>query len=108
MNKSSRVMTGQDLWQSILMNMDKTMMEDIKTSSDTLKTSKGNWCTVSLKSSWKLTFEWRGNALWLTKAAEQDVFARDSGGTMHTLSSVGILCQFAEKFRLVAKDKKCL
>ena len=53
------------------------MMEDVKSTLDTLKTAKGNTASVSLKSTWKPTFEWNENTLVLQKGPREDVFARD-------------------------------
>ena len=65
MNSTFPVWTGQQLWKNIATNMEKTMMEDVKSTSDTWKTTKGNWATVSLKSTWKPVFEWHENTLVL-------------------------------------------
>ena len=102
MNSDYPVWSGQQLWTNIVTDMEKTMMEDVKETSDSWKTDKGNWATVSLKSSWKPNFEWRDNTLMLKKEAREDVYARTDGkGTITPLSSVGIQCSFAKKFGLV-------
>ena len=53
------------------------MMEDVKSTLNTLKTAKGNTASVSLKSTWKPTFEWNENTFVLQKVPREDVFARD-------------------------------
>ena len=70
-----------------------------------METSKGNTATVSLKSTWKPTFEWNENTLVLKKVSREDAFARDRQLKIHPLSSVGIHVDFAEKFGLLFKDK---
>ena len=52
-------------------------MEHVKTTFVTWKTSKGNTATVSLKSTWKPTFEWNANTLVLKKVPREDAFAHD-------------------------------
>ena len=106
MNSSYPVWSGQQLWTNIVTDMEKTMMEDVKSTSDTWKTDKGNWATVSLKTSWKPIFEWRDNTLVMKKVSREDVYGRESGaGTIQALSAVGFQCSFAEKFGLVVKKK---
>ena len=106
MNTSYPVWSGQQLWTNIVTDMENTMMAHVKETSDTWKGDKGNWATVSLKTSWKPNFEWRDNTLILKKVAREDVYARADGkGTIVPLSSVGIQCSFAEKFGLVIKKK---
>ena len=105
MSSSYPVLSGQQLWQNILTHMDQTMMEDIKATFDTWKTAKGNSATVSLKSTWKPTFEWRANTLVLKKVALPDLFGRDTRGTRTIISSIGIHVDFVQKFGLLIKDK---
>ena len=81
------------------------MMEDVKSTLDTLKTAKGNTASVSLKSTWKPTFEWNENILVLKKVPSEDVFARNRQLNIHPLSSVGTHVDFAETFGLLFKDK---
>ena len=71
MGSSYPVLSGQQLWQNIVTHMEQTMMEDVKSSFDTWKTAKGNISSVSLKSTWKPTFEWRDKILVLTKVSRQ-------------------------------------
>ena len=102
MSSSYAVLSGQQLWQNIVTHMEQTMMEDVKSSFDTWKTAKGNTASVSLKSTWKPTFEWRDNILVLKKVSRQDTTSKDK---TTTTSSVGIHVDFAEKFGLLYKDK---
>ena len=106
MSRSYPVLSGRQLWQNIVTHMDQTMMDDVKSTSDAWKKSHGNGATVSLKSSWKPTFEWNENTLVLKKVDRQDVYARDSKLAIQPLSAVGIHVDFAEKSGLVFKDKK--
>ena len=105
MSSSCPVQSGQQLWQNIMTHMEQTMMEDVKETSDAWKTTKGNTSTVSLKSTWKPTFEWRENTLVLKKVACEDVFGRTPDGTIQPLSAVGIHVDLAEQFGLLIKDK---
>ena len=107
MNSTYPVWSGQQLWTNIVTDMEKTMMEDVKSTSDTWKEDKGNWATVSLKTTWKPIFEWRDNTLVLKKVARENVYGRDetNGSTIHPLSAVGLQCSFAQKFGLVVKKK---
>ena len=102
MSSSYPVLSGQQLWQNIVTHMEQTMMEDVKSSFHTWKTAKGNTSSVSLKSTWKPTFEWRDNILVLKKVSRQDTTSKDK---TTTTSSVGIHVDFAEKFGLLYKDK---
>lgn len=106
MSTSYPVLSGQQLWQNILTHMEQTMMDDVKSSSDTWRTAKGNTATVSLKSTWKPTFEWRDNILVLKKVGRQDVFGRDDHLRNQALSSLDIHVNFAEKCGLLYKDKQ--
>ena len=106
MGSSYPVFSGQQLWQNILTHKEQTMMEDVKSTFDTWKSTKGNTASVSLKSTWKPTFEWNENTLVLKKVSHEDVFAHDRLLKIHPLSSVGIHVDFAEKFGLLFKDKK--
>ena len=105
MSTSYPVLSGRQLWQNIITHMDQTM-DDVKSTSEAWKKTHGNGATVSLKSSWKPTFEWNNNTLVLKKVDRQDVYARDSKLAIQPLSAVGIHVDFAEKFGLVFKDKK--
>ena len=106
MSTSYPVVSGRQLWQNIMTHMDQTMMDDVKTTSEAWKKTHGNGATVSLKSSWKPTFEWNDNTLVLKKVDRQDVYARDSKLAIQPLSAVGIHVEFAKKFGLVFQDKK--
>jgi len=106
MNASYPVTSGHQLWENILTHMEQTMMEDVKTTYDAWTTSKGDRATVTLKTTWKPTFEWNGDTLVLKKAPTEDVLGRDTSAQLHALSSVGIQVAFAEKFGLLVKDKK--
>jgi len=106
MSDSYPVTSGHQLWENILTHMEQTMMEDIKTTYDTWKTTKGDTATLSLKLTWKPTFEWNGDTLVLKKAPPEDVMGRDRALKLHPLSAVGIHVDFAEKFGLLVKDKK--
>ena len=106
MSSAYPVQSAQQLWQNIVTHMEQTMMDDVKETSDAWKTTKGNTSTVSLKSTWKPTFEWKENTLVLKKVAREDVYGRDKSSTIHPLSSVGIHVEFAEQFGLLVKDKK--
>ena len=77
MGGSYPVYSGHQLWQNIVTHMEQTIMEQVKTTFVTWKTSKGNTATVSLKSTWKPTFEWNANTLVLKKVPREDAFARD-------------------------------
>ena len=105
MGSSYPVYSGNQLWQNIVTHMEQTIMEDVKSTFDTWKTTKGNAGTVSLKSTWKPTFEWNENTLVLKKVSREDAFALDRQLKIHPLSSVGIHVDFAEKFGLLFKDK---
>ena len=105
MGSSYPVYSGHQLWQNIVTHMEQTMMEDVKSTFDTWKSAKGNTASVSLKSTWKPTFEWNENTLVLKKVSRENVFARDSQLNIRPLSSVGIHVDFAEKFGLLFKDK---
>ena len=60
---------------------------------------------VSLKSTWKPTFQWVENTLVLKHVPREDVLAHDRQLKNHPLSFVGIHVDFAEKFGLLFKDK---
>jgi len=106
MGASFPVTSGHQLWENILTHMEQTMMEDVKTTYEAWKTSKGDRATVTLKTTWKPTFEWNGDTLVLKKAPTEDVMGRDTSLQLHALSSVGIQVDFATKFGLLVKDKK--
>ena len=95
MGSSYPVISGNQLWQNIVTHMEQTIMEDLKTTSDTWKTAKGNAATVSLKSTWKPTFDWNENTLVLKKVPREDVFGRDRQLKIQPFSSVGIHVDFA-------------
>ena len=105
MGTSYPVISGNQLWQNIVTNIEQTIMEDVNTSSATWKTVKTNAATISLKTTWQPTFEWKENILVLKGVAYEDVFARDSQFKVQPLSSVAILVSFAETFGLLVKDK---
>ena len=102
MSDAYPVLSGQQLWQNIVTHMEQTMMDDIKSSFDTWQTAKGKTSTVSLKATWKPSFEWRNNNLVLTKVSRQDTTSKDKTAVT---SSVGIHVDFATKFGLLIKDK---
>ena len=81
-------------------------MEDLNASSAAWKASKNNAATISLKSTWKPTFEWKEDTLILKGVPHEDVYARDAQLNVQPLSSVGIHVDLAEKFGLLFKDKK--
>ena len=85
--------------------MDQTMMKDVTSSSVAWKTAKNDAATVSLKSTWKPTFEWKQDTLVLKAIPHQDVYARDAANKVQPLSTVGIHVDFAQKFGLLTKDK---
>ena len=105
MGSSYPVYSGNQLWQNIISHMEQTMMEDVKSTFDTWKATKGNTASVSLKSTWKPTFEWNENTLVLKKVSHEDAFARDRQLKIQPLSALGIRVDFAEKFGLLIKDK---
>ena len=109
MGSSYPVYSGYQLWQNIMTHMEQTIMEDVKSTFDTWKTTYGRTAAVSLKSTWKPTFEWVENTLVLKHVPREDVLAHDRqvNGQLkkHPLSSVGIHVDFAEKFGLLFKDK---
>ena len=94
------------LWHNIVTHMEQTMMEDVNTSSAAWKTAKNNVATISLKSTWKLTFEWNENILVLKAVPHEHVYARNAQYNVQPLSSVGIHVDLAGKFGLLFKDKK--
>ena len=104
MGVSYPVVSGIQLWQNINTRMEQTMMEDVNTSSAAWKVTKNNASTISLKATWKLTFEWNGDNLVLKGVSREDVYARDAGNAVIPLSSVVINVEFAEKFGLLVKD----
>ena len=106
MSSTYPVVSGRQLWQNILTHMDQTMMDDVKSTSDAWKKTHGNESTVSLKSSWKPTFEWNDDTLVLKKVDRQDAYTRDSKNVVQPLSAVGIHVDLAKKFGLVVQDKK--
>ena len=106
MGTSYPVISGIQLWHNIVTHMEQTMMEDVNTSSAAWKTAKNNAATISLKSTWKPTFEWNENTLVLKGVPHEDVYARDAQLNVQPLSSVGIHVDLAEKFGLLFKDKK--
>ena len=85
--------------------MDQTMMKDVTTSSVAWKTAKNDAATVSLKSTWKPTFEWKQDTLVLKAIPHQDVYARNAANKVQPLSTVGIHVDFAQKSGFLTKDK---
>ena len=83
------VTSGIQLWHNIITHMDETMMEDLNASSAAWKTAKNNAATISLKSTWKPTFEWKEDTLILKAVTHQDVFARDAGFNVQPLPPWG-------------------
>ena len=78
MGTSYPVTSGIQLWHNIATHMEQTMMEDLNASSVVWKTAKNNAATISLKSTWKPTFEWKEDTLILKGVSHQDVYARDA------------------------------
>ena len=105
MGTSYPVTSSIQLWQNIITHMEQTMMEDLNASSAAWKTTKNNVATISLKSTWKPTFEWKEDTLVLKGVPHQDVSARDAQLKVQPLSSGSIHVDFAEKFGLLFKDK---
>ena len=105
MGSSYPVYSGHQLWQNIMTHMEQTIMEDVKSTFDTWKMGKGNTAAVSLKATWKPTFEWLENTLVLKHVPREDVFAHNRQLQIQPLSAVGIHVDFAEKFGLLFKDK---
>lgn len=99
------VTSGIQLWHNIITHMDQTMMKDVTTTSVAWKTAKNEAATVSLKSTWKPTFEWKQDTLVLKAVPPQDVYARDAANKVQPLSTVGFHVDFAQKFGLLTKDK---
>ena len=106
MGTSYPVTSGIQLWHNIVTHMEQTMMEDLNASSAAWKASKNNAATISLKSTWKPTFEWKEDTLILKGVPHEDVYARDAQLNVQPLSSVGIHVDLAEKFGRLFKDKK--
>ena len=48
---------GVQLWQNIVTHMEQIVMADVTASSVAWKTTKNNAATLSLKTTWKPTFE---------------------------------------------------
>ena len=77
MGKDLPVTSGVQLWHNIVTHMEQTMMEDVTASSVAWKTAKNNVATLSLKTTWKTTFEWEQETIILKSVPQQDEFARD-------------------------------
>ena len=105
MGTSYPVTSGIQLWHNIVTHMEQTMMEDLNASSTAWKASRNNAATISLKSTWKPTFEWKEDTLILKGVPHEDVYARDAQLNVQPLSSVGFHVDLAEKFGLLFKDK---
>ena len=71
------------------------MMNDVTTSSVAWKAAKNDAATVSLKSTWKPTFQWKQDTLVLKDVPHQDVYARDAAYKVQPLSTVGIHVDFS-------------
>ena len=99
------VTSGIQLWHNIITHMDQTMMKDVTTTSVAWKTAKNDAATVSLKSTWKPTFEWKQDTLVLKAIPHQDVYARDAANKVQPLSTVGIRVDFAQKFGHLPKTR---
>ena len=95
MGTSYPVTSGIQLWHNIVTHMEQTMMEDLNASSVVWKTAKNNAATISLKSTWKPTFEWKEDTLILKGVSHQDVYARDAQLNIRTF----ILCRHSCGFR---------
>ena len=95
MGTSYPVTSGIQLWHNIVTHMEQTMMEDLNASSVVWKTAKNNAATISLKSTWKPTFEWKEDTLILKGVSHQDVYARDAQLNIPTF----ILCRHSCGFR---------
>ena len=109
MGKDLPVTSGVQLWHNIIPHMEQIVMEDVSTSSIAWKTAKNNAATVSLKTTWKPTFEWKQDLLNVKAVPQQDVFVRDASYRVQPLSSFAIPLEFAQQFGLITKDKneKC-
>ena len=106
MGSSYPVYSGHQLWQNIMTHMEQTMMEDVKATFDSWKMEKGNTAAVSLKATWKPTFEWVENTLVLKHVLLEDALVHNLQLNVQPLSTVGIHVDFAEKFGLLIKDQK--
>ena len=106
MGSSYPVYSGHQLWQNIISHMEQTMMEDVEATFDTWKKEKGNTAAVSLKATWKPTFEWVKNTLVLKHVLLEDALVHDLQLNVQPLSTVGIHVDFAETFGLLIKDQK--
>ena len=105
MGKDLPVTSGVQLWHNIVSHIEQTMMEDVTASSVAWKTAKNNAGTLSLKTTWKPTFEWEQDTLILKSVPQQDVFARDVSYRVQPLSTFAIQLEFAQQFGLIIKDK---
>lgn len=105
MGKDLPVTSGVQLWHNIIPHMEQIVMEDVSTSSIAWKTAKSNAATVSLKATWKPTFEWKQDLLNVKAVPQQDVFVRDASYRVQPLSSFAIPLEFAQQFGLITKDK---
>ena len=105
MGKDLPVTSGVQLWHNIIPHMEQIVMEDVSTSSIAWKTAKNNAATVSLKTTWKPTFEWKQDLLNVKAVPQQDVFVRDASYRVQPLSSFAIPLEFAQQFGLITKDK---
>ena len=87
MGTSYPVTSGIQLWHNIVTHMEETMMEDLNASSAAWKAAKNNAATISLKSSWKPTFELKKDKLILKGVPHEDVYARDAQLNVQPLSA---------------------
>ena len=105
MGKDLPVTSGVQLWHNIIPHMEQTMMEDASNSSVAWKTAKNNSATVSLKTTWKPSFEWKQDTLILKAVHQQDVLVRDASYRVQPLSSFAIQLEFAQQFGFITTDK---
>lgn len=85
--------------------MEQTMMTDVTTTSHAWESAKDNDATISLKTNWKRTFQWKQDNLILKAVPEKDVYERDAFYRVQPLSTFPIQLEFAQQFGLIQKDK---
>ena len=105
MGSDFQVTSGIHLWHNIITHMDQTMIKDVTTTPVAWKTAKNDAATVSLKSTWRPTYEWKQDKLVLKAVPRQDVYASDAANKVQPLPTVGIHVDFAQKFGLLTEDK---
>ena len=75
------------------------MMKGVTSSSVAWKTAKNDSATVSLKSTWKPTFEWKQDTLVLKAIPHQDVYARDAANKVQPLGFVSTLLRSLDTYQ---------